>query len=82
VLRTVAAQHAQALSDLPWAPTGSDTLLEGFSKSANTVAALMKGVQQRGNLSCHPLLTVRASEHALHGYLRVLRLSCRGHCCN
>lgn len=45
LMRTVAAQHAEALGDLPWAPPGAGTLLEGFRESANTVAALMKGAQ-------------------------------------
>ena len=53
LMRTVAAQHAEALGDLPWAPLGSDTLLEGFRESANTVSALMKGAQQHGSMVVH-----------------------------
>lgn len=52
-MRTVAAQHAKALGDLPWAPSGSDNLLDSFRNSADTVAALTKGVQQHSNMGIH-----------------------------
>jgi hypothetical protein len=53
LMRTVAGRHATTLADLPWTPSEPDTLLDSFRGSTDSVAALLKGVQQHRNVCIH-----------------------------